>query len=143
MFNAWVTVCILEENRKKIIKNWLITQILYTVNCWSLCCQDFESFVSKLSRPRVFRQPVETILQMDIIIKYLNDKFNLILYCKLLKLLMLIPRVTEDILQSKAHTGSISYTSDGNCLTLSRQVLYVNLFSIYCSMLYFRDTYKL
>jgi hypothetical protein len=68
---------------------------------------------------------------MDIIIKYLNDKFSLLLYCELLKLLMLIPRVyTEDILQSKAHTGSISYTSDGNCLTLSRQVLYVNIKSL-------------
>ncbi len=67
---------------------------------------------------------------MDIIIKYLNDKLNIVLYCELLKHLMLIPRVPEDILQSKAHTGSISYTSDGNCLTLSRQVLYVKIKSL-------------
>jgi hypothetical protein len=31
----------------------------------NLCCQNFESLVNRLStyRPRVFRQPVETVLQ--------------------------------------------------------------------------------
>ena len=71
-------------NMDSIIKhlNDKLNKILHCEKWKLICCQDFESLVSRLSRPRVFRQSVETVSQYGSIIKHLNDKLNQIVCCE-------------------------------------------------------------